>query len=144
MVDAQTIAVRRCGNCDGGRHGLELGMAHRDRARACSGLAGPLCRDVRLGSVHEGRVWKGLLQIAGGGVSRLSSFNNHTTNQPKEETMRKAFKTFVVATALTASAFAVSAQEQTTPETGEMMQNEGAMQGGMMDGGMMPSPNSDG
>ena len=85
--------------------------------------------------------------------------------------MRKAFKTFVVATALTASAFAVSAQEQTTPETGEMMQNEGAMQGGMMgmmkmmaemkpmmeactemmasmtenmDGGMMPSPNSDG
>jgi|TARA_R110002126_G_scaffold169307_4_gene317905 hypothetical protein len=87
--------------------------------------------------VHEGRVWKGLLQIAGGGVSRLSSFNNHTTNQPKEKTMRKAFKTFVVATALTASAFAVSAQEQTTSETGEMMQNEGAMQGGMMDGDMM-------
>lgn len=51
--------------------------------------------------------------------------------------MRKAFKTFVVATALTASAFAVSAQEQATPETGEMMQSEGAMQGGMMDGDMM-------
>ena len=85
--------------------------------------------------------------------------------------MRKTLKTFVVATALTASAFAVSAQEQTTPETGEMMQNEGAMQGGMMglmkmmaemkpmmeactemmasmtenmDGGMMPSEKSDG
>ncbi|WP_255356603.1 hypothetical protein [Thioclava sp. SK-1] len=39
--------------------------------------------------------------------------------------MRKTLTTFVVATALTASAFAVSAQEQTTPETGEMMQNEG-------------------
>ena len=51
--------------------------------------------------------------------------------------MRKTLTTFVVATALTASAFAVSAQEQTTPETGEMMQNEGAMQGGMMDGDMM-------
>jgi hypothetical protein len=85
--------------------------------------------------------------------------------------MRKTLTTFVVATVLTASAFAVSAQEQSTPETGEMMQNEGAMQGGMMgmmkmmaemkpmmeactemmasmtenmDGGMMPSPNSDG
>ena len=85
--------------------------------------------------------------------------------------MRKTLTTFVVATVLTASAFAVSAQEQATPETGEMMQNEGAMQGGMMgmmkmmaemkpmmeactemmasmtenmDGGMMPSPNSDG
>lgn len=85
--------------------------------------------------------------------------------------MRKTLTTFVVATALTASAFAVSAQEQTTPETGEMMQNEGAMQGGMMgmmkmmaemkpmmeactemmasmtenmDGGMMPSEKSDG
>ena len=82
--------------------------------------------------------------------------------------MRKTLTTFVVATVLTASAFAVSAQEQSTPETGEMMQNEGAMQGGMMgmmkmmaemkpmmeactemmasmtenmDGGMMPSPN---
>ncbi|MGI3171257.1 hypothetical protein ACRARG_19050 [Pseudooceanicola sp. C21-150M6] len=51
--------------------------------------------------------------------------------------MRETLTTFVVATALTASAFAVSAQEQTTPETGEMMQNEGAMQGGMMDGDMM-------
>lgn len=51
--------------------------------------------------------------------------------------MRKTLTTFVVATALTASAFAVSAQEQTTPETGEMMQNDGAMQGGMMDGDMM-------
>jgi hypothetical protein len=85
--------------------------------------------------------------------------------------MRKTLTTFVVATVVTASAFAVSAQEQATPETGEMMQNEGAMQGGMMgmmkmmaemkpimeactemmasltenmDGGMMPSPNSDG
>jgi len=51
--------------------------------------------------------------------------------------MRKRLTTFVVATALTASAFAVSAQERTTPETGEMMQNDGAMQGGMMDGDMM-------
>ena len=51
--------------------------------------------------------------------------------------MRKTLTTFVVATALTTSAFAVSAQENTKPETGEMMQNEGAMQGGMMDGDMM-------
>ncbi|RUS63592.1 hypothetical protein EGN72_03300 [Pseudorhodobacter sp. E13] len=51
--------------------------------------------------------------------------------------MRKTLTTFVVATALTASAFAVSAQEQTTPETGEMMQNDDAMQSGMMDGDMM-------
>ena len=51
--------------------------------------------------------------------------------------MRKTLTTFVVATVLTASAFAVSAQEQATPESGEMMQNEGAMQGGMMDGDMM-------
>ena len=51
--------------------------------------------------------------------------------------MRKTLTSFVVATALTASAFAVSAQEQTTPETGEMMQNDDAMQSGMMDGDMM-------
>ena len=50
--------------------------------------------------------------------------------------MRKTLTTFVVATALTESAFAVSVQEQTTSETGEMMQNDGAMQGGMMDGDM--------
>ena len=82
--------------------------------------------------------------------------------------MRETLTTFVVATALTASAFAVSAQEQTTPDTGKMMQNKGAMQGGMMkmmaemkpmieactemmasmtvkmDGGMMPSEKSNG
>ncbi len=51
--------------------------------------------------------------------------------------MRKTLTAFVVATVLTASAFTVSAQEQTTPETREMMQNEGAMQAGMMDGDMM-------
>jgi hypothetical protein len=51
--------------------------------------------------------------------------------------MRKTLTTFVVATALTANAFAASAQEQAMPETGEMMQNEGAMQGEMMDGDMM-------
>lgn len=52
--------------------------------------------------------------------------------------MRKTLSTFVVATALTTSAFAVSAQEPATPETGEMMQNDGAMRGGMMmDGDMM-------
>ena len=51
--------------------------------------------------------------------------------------MRKSLTTFVVATVLTASAFAVSAQGQTTPETEEMMQNDGTMQGGMMDGDMM-------
>ena len=50
--------------------------------------------------------------------------------------MRKSLKAFVVASALSASAFAVSAQEQATPDTGEMMQNDGASQGGMMDGDM--------
>ena len=50
--------------------------------------------------------------------------------------MRKTLTTFVVAMALTASAFAASAQEQTTLETGEMMQNDDAMQSGMMDGDM--------
>ena len=50
--------------------------------------------------------------------------------------MRETLTTFVVATALTASAFAASAQEQTTLETGEMMQNDDAMQSGMMDGDM--------
>jgi len=51
--------------------------------------------------------------------------------------MRKTLTTFVVATVLTTSAFAVSAQDQAMPETGEMMQNESAMQGGMMDDDMM-------
>jgi len=51
--------------------------------------------------------------------------------------MRKTLTTFVVATVLTTSAFAVSAQDQAMPETGEMMQNEEAMQGGMMDDDMM-------
>lgn len=51
--------------------------------------------------------------------------------------MRKTLTTFVVATALTASAFAVSAQEHTMPDTGGMKQNESAMQGGMMNGDMM-------
>ena len=46
--------------------------------------------------------------------------------------MRNTLTTFVVATVLTANAFAVSAQEPATPETGEVMQNEGATQGGMM------------
>ncbi len=51
--------------------------------------------------------------------------------------MKKTLTAFAVVTTLAASAFAVSAQEQATPETGEMMQNEGSMQGGMMDGDMM-------
>ncbi len=51
--------------------------------------------------------------------------------------MRKTLTTFVVATVLTANAFAVGAQEQATPETGEMMQNESAIHGGMMDDDMM-------
>jgi pectate lyase len=51
--------------------------------------------------------------------------------------MRKTLSTIVVATILTASAAAVSAQEQTMPHAGGTMQNEGAMQGGMMGGDMM-------
>lgn len=51
--------------------------------------------------------------------------------------MKKTLTAFALVTTLAASAFAVSAQEQATPETGEMMQNEGSMQGGMMDGDMM-------
>jgi hypothetical protein len=51
--------------------------------------------------------------------------------------MKKTLTAFAVVTTLAASAFAVSAQEQAIPETGEMMQNEDSMQGGMMDGGMM-------
>lgn len=51
--------------------------------------------------------------------------------------MKKTLTAFAVVTTLAASAFAVSAQEQAPPETGEMMQNEGSMQGGMMDGDMM-------
>ena len=50
--------------------------------------------------------------------------------------MKKTLTTLAVVTTLAASAFAVSAQEQATPETGETMQNEGGMQGGMMDGDM--------
>lgn len=50
--------------------------------------------------------------------------------------MKKTLTTLAVVTTLAASAFAVSAQEQAPPETGEMMQDEGSMQGGMMDGDM--------
>jgi predicted lipoprotein with Yx(FWY)xxD motif len=51
--------------------------------------------------------------------------------------MKKTLTAFAVVTTLPASAFAASAQEQATPERGEMMQIEGSMQGGMMDGDMM-------
>jgi len=50
--------------------------------------------------------------------------------------MKKTLTAFAVVTTLPASAFAASAQEQATPERGEMMQIEGSMQGGMMDGDM--------
>lgn len=51
--------------------------------------------------------------------------------------MKTTLTAFTVMTALAAGALTANAQEQATPETGDMMQNEGAMQGGMMNGDMM-------